>query len=118
MISTDETLDIVAAKVEEYKAKGFQIEQVTREIRQGYKAGALRDAMVHAKGEFMAIFDADFIPRTDFLLQTIPYFNDKRDWCCTNAMGTHQRRLFFDYSSTGFSAQRTLYGRAGWSYEW
>lgn len=76
--STDETLQIVAAKVAEYKAKGFQIEQITREVRQGYKAGALRDAMSSAKGEFMAIFDADFLPKPDFLQRTIPYFNDKK----------------------------------------
>lgn len=74
--SNDETLDIVAAKVAEYKAKGYQIEQVTREIRQGFKAGALKDAMPKAKGEFMAIFDADFLPRKDFLLQTIPHFRN------------------------------------------
>ncbi len=74
--STDETVDIVAKKVAYYKAQGFQIEQVQREIRQGYKAGALRDGMAQAKGEFLAIFDADFLPRTDFLLKTIPYFKD------------------------------------------
>ena len=74
--SNDETLDIVAAKVVEYKAKGFNIEQITREVRQGFKAGALRDAMEHANGEFMAIFDADFLPREDFLMRTIPFFND------------------------------------------
>ena len=61
--STDETLDIVAAKVAEYKAKGYNIEQVTREVRQGFKAGALRDGMGVAKGEFMAIFDADFFAK-------------------------------------------------------
>ncbi|MEO0874172.1 MAG: glycosyltransferase, partial [Bacteroidota bacterium] len=76
--STDETLDIVAAKVAEYKAKGYNIEQVTREVRQGFKAGALRDGMEVAKGEFMAIFDADFVPKPDFLLRTLPFFEDKK----------------------------------------
>lgn len=76
--STDETLDIVAAKVAEYKAKGYNIEQVTREVRQGFKAGALRDAMEAAKGEFMAIFDADFLPKKDFLLRTLPFFEDEK----------------------------------------
>ena len=75
--STDETLDIVAAKVAEYKAKGYNIEQVTREVRQGFKAGALRDGMGVAKGEFMAIFDADFLPNKDFLLRTLPFFQDE-----------------------------------------
>ena len=76
--STDETVAITKAKVEEYKAKGFNIEQITREKRQGFKAGALRDAMSQAKGEFIAIFDADFLPRADFLKNTIPYFRDEK----------------------------------------
>ena len=74
--STDETVGIVRKKVEEYKAKGLQIEQIRREKRQGYKAGALRDGMKYANGEFLAIFDADFMPRPDFLKRTIPFFED------------------------------------------
>jgi cellulose synthase/poly-beta-1,6-N-acetylglucosamine synthase-like glycosyltransferase len=75
--STDETLEITKRKVEEYQAKGYQIKQICRENRTGYKAGALRDAMKYAKGEFIAIFDADFLPRKDFLQKTIPYFRDE-----------------------------------------
>jgi len=75
--SNDETVDIVKRKVEEYKAKGFQIEQVIRAKRSGFKAGALRDGMDRVKGEFIAIFDADFLPNKDFLQRTIPYFKDK-----------------------------------------
>jgi cellulose synthase/poly-beta-1,6-N-acetylglucosamine synthase-like glycosyltransferase len=74
--STDETKEVVRKKVAEYKAKGFQIEQVCRKDRKGYKAGALKDGMDAARGEFMAIFDADFLPRPDFLKLTIPYFQD------------------------------------------
>jgi cellulose synthase/poly-beta-1,6-N-acetylglucosamine synthase-like glycosyltransferase len=74
--STDETVEITRLKVEEYKARGLQIEQIRREKRQGYKAGALRDAMPYAKGEFIAIFDADFLPHPDFLKKTIPYFEN------------------------------------------
>jgi cellulose synthase/poly-beta-1,6-N-acetylglucosamine synthase-like glycosyltransferase len=74
--STDETVALVAAKVEEYKAQGFNIDQIIREKREGYKAGALRDAMPVAKGEFIAIFDADFVPQADFLQKTIPHFAD------------------------------------------
>ena len=74
--STDETVALVATKVEEYKAQGFNIEQIIRKERTGFKAGALRDAMSVARGEFMAIFDADFVPRTDFLRKTIPHFTD------------------------------------------
>lgn len=75
--SIDETVDIVKAKVAEYKAKGFNIEQICRKDRKGFKAGALKDAMGLAKGEFMAIFDADFLPNPDFLKNTIPYFENE-----------------------------------------
>lgn len=76
--STDETVEIVAQKVAEYQAQGFQIAQIQREVRQGFKAGALRDGMPAAKGEFIAIFDADFLPKPDFLLTTIPYFKNEK----------------------------------------
>ena len=75
--STDETVEITKQKVLEYQAKGLQIQQICREKRQGFKAGALKDGMKYAKGEFLAIFDADFLPNKDFLLQTIPYFKDE-----------------------------------------
>lgn len=74
--STDETVERSRAKVEEYKAKGFDISLLTREDRVGYKAGALKAAMSKVKGEFIAIFDADFLPEKDFLLKTIPHFKD------------------------------------------
>jgi cellulose synthase/poly-beta-1,6-N-acetylglucosamine synthase-like glycosyltransferase len=74
--STDETVEITRRKVEEYQRKGFQIEQITREIRKGFKAGALKEGTKFAKGEFIAIFDADFLPKPDFLRNTIPYFQD------------------------------------------
>jgi len=72
--STDETVEITKRKVDEYKALGYNIEQIRRPVRKGYKAGALKDGMAYAKGEFLAIFDADFLPRPDFLKKTIPYF--------------------------------------------
>ncbi len=76
--STDETVDLVAAKVEEYRAQGFQIEQLIRKERTGYKAGALRDGTLAARGEFIAIFDADFLPEPDFLRRTVPHFADPK----------------------------------------
>jgi len=74
--STDETVEVIRAYVNELRAKGVNIEHVHRENRQGYKAGALRDAMASASGEFIAIFDADFIPKPDFLTQTVDHFTD------------------------------------------
>lgn len=74
--STDETVEITRRKVEEYQAKGFDIKQICRTDRTGFKAGALKEAMPMAKGEFIAIFDADFLPDPSFLMQTIPHFED------------------------------------------
>ena len=76
--STDETVEISRKKVEEYKAKGFNIELITRKDRKGYKAGALKAAMSQANGEFIAIFDADFLPQKAFLKKTLPYFDDEK----------------------------------------
>ena len=73
--STDVTVEIAKNKVQEYKNQGFNIEYVQRPNRHGYKAGALSDGLPLCKGEFIAIFDADFLPQPDFLQQTIPYFN-------------------------------------------
>ncbi len=72
--STDDTVDIVAEVVKKYQEKGFDIKHIHRSNRQGYKAGALKEGLAVAKGEFVAIFDADFIPNPDFLLKTLPYF--------------------------------------------
>ncbi len=77
--SSDVTVDLSQAKVDEYRAKGYDIELVTRTDRSGYKAGALKYGMQYVKGEFIAIFDADFLPRKEFLRKTIPHFliNDR-----------------------------------------
>lgn len=74
--SNDETVEIVAAKVAALKAEGLQIEHVRRPERVGFKAGALQYGMGIAKGEFIAIFDADFVPHSYFLKKTIPHFSD------------------------------------------
>ena len=76
--STDETKDVIAKKVAEVAARGINIQHIHREDRTGYKAGALDDAMDQVEGDFIAIFDADFIPDSDFLKKTMPHFsNDK-----------------------------------------
>ena len=76
--STDETKEIITNKVKELAAKGIDIIHIHRTDRTGYKAGALDSAMDKVSGEFIAIFDADFVPDTDFLLKTIPYFQDEK----------------------------------------
>jgi cellulose synthase/poly-beta-1,6-N-acetylglucosamine synthase-like glycosyltransferase len=74
--SDDETIDLAECKVREYQANGVNICHLRRPNRQGYKAGALRLGLERARGELVAIFDADFRPEADFLLRTIPYFRD------------------------------------------
>lgn len=76
--STDETVDVVAAAVERKIAEGFDIKQIRRTNRVGFKAGALREGLQTAKGQFIAIFDADFIPKKDFLKRTLSYFTGNR----------------------------------------
>jgi cellulose synthase/poly-beta-1,6-N-acetylglucosamine synthase-like glycosyltransferase len=92
--STDETVNIVAAKVAELKAKGFNIEHIHRVNRQGYKAGALQEAMPRVNGNYIAIFDADFTPRADFLRTTIPYFEDPK----VGIVQTRWEHINADYS--------------------
>ena len=72
--STDATGDIIARKVTALAQKGVRITHVRRNNRQGFKAGALRHGLLSAPGEFVAVFDADFIPPRDFLLKSVPYF--------------------------------------------
>ena len=74
--STDETTGIVAQKVAEWQQRGVDIVHLHRSNRQGFKAGALKEGLESAKGEFIAIFDADFLPHPNFLLTTIPHFQD------------------------------------------
>ena len=72
--STDATVALAAARVAHFAAQGLHIRHVRRPGREGYKAGALRYGLEETDGEFIAIFDADFVPKPDFLRRTIPYF--------------------------------------------
>ena len=76
--STDDTRQIVDAKLASLRRRGVSIDLWRREDRDGFKAGALRDALPHARGELVAIFDADFLPRPDFLTTTVPCFAEPR----------------------------------------
>ncbi|MBZ5530146.1 MAG: glycosyltransferase family 2 protein [Acidobacteriia bacterium] len=72
--STDETTDVARAVVERYAALGHPITFIHRDNREGYKAGALQHGMQTSKGEFIAIFDADFVPPEDWLLRVVHHF--------------------------------------------
>ena len=72
--STDETRDVARGCVERHAMAGMPITYIHRTNREGYKAGALENGLKTAQGEFVAIFDADFLPEADFLQRMIPYF--------------------------------------------
>lgn len=92
--STDETVNLSQKKVDEYLAKGFDIELRHRVDRTGYKAGALKEGMKTAKGEFIAIFDADFLPNPNFLRDTIPHFQNEK----VGVVQTRWEHINEDYS--------------------
>lgn len=76
--STDETVQIASAVVEEYRQKGFDIAYIHRTNRTGFKAGALEEGLKVAKGQFVAIFDADFLPHPDCIKKMIHFFTDEK----------------------------------------
>jgi cellulose synthase/poly-beta-1,6-N-acetylglucosamine synthase-like glycosyltransferase len=76
--STDDTVGIARALVTQYQEHGLNVVHIRRDSRKGFKAGALKEGMEQARGEFLAIFDADFVPPPDFLRKTIPYFCDPK----------------------------------------
>lgn len=76
--STDATRELVDDVVARLRARGVPITAIRRARRQGFKAGALRDGLAQARGEHIAIFDADFLPAPDFLRTLLPHFADPR----------------------------------------
>jgi len=76
--STDETVQVARILVERYAALGHPVAHLHRDNREGFKAGALEAGLKTAKGEFVAIFDADFVPSPDFLMKCIHHFTDPK----------------------------------------
>jgi cellulose synthase/poly-beta-1,6-N-acetylglucosamine synthase-like glycosyltransferase len=74
--STDETRSIADQAVRRFAAQGIDIKYYHRADRTGFKAGALEAGLKAARGEFIAIFDADFMPTSDFLTRLMPHFAD------------------------------------------
>ncbi|PQJ77282.1 cellulose synthase family protein [Polaribacter glomeratus] len=74
--STDESVEMTAKHIKKVQELGIDIQHIRRTNRQGYKAGALKEGLKTAKGEFIAIFDADFLPKPNWLYETVPYFKD------------------------------------------
>jgi cellulose synthase/poly-beta-1,6-N-acetylglucosamine synthase-like glycosyltransferase len=90
--SDDITSDIIAHAVKNQQLQGLDIEHIQRVDRSGYKGGALEFGLGSAKGEFIAIFDADFLPPPEFLLQIMPYYQDKPQMGCLQARWGHINR--------------------------
>ncbi len=76
--STDETQGIARAASERARAAGHDVVYIHRDNRSGYKAGALQEGLKVARGEFVAVFDADFVPTPDFLLRSVQFFTDEK----------------------------------------
>ena len=92
--STDETTRLAQRAVEHYQKQGYAIKLLHRDNRRGYKAGALREGLAVAAGEFIAIFDADFVPPRDFLKRTLPHFQNAK----VGVVQTRWGHLNSDYS--------------------
>jgi cellulose synthase/poly-beta-1,6-N-acetylglucosamine synthase-like glycosyltransferase len=96
--STDETQEVARNCVERFAAKGMPVVYIHRRNREGYKAGALENGLKTSKGEFVAIFDADFLPEADLLRRTIPYFMDPQGGEKIGMVQTRWTYLNSDYS--------------------
>ena len=92
--STDTSLETTRAKIEVLKTAGIPITHITRTNRSGFKAGALKEGLQIAKGEFIAIFDSDFVPNADWLRKTVPYFKNEN----IGVVQTRWAHLNRDYS--------------------
>lgn len=96
--STDETRQVASDCVDRHAAQGLPIVYIHRANREGFKAGALENGLRTCTGEFVAIFDADFVPEPEFLRQTIPYFMDPRGGDGIGMVQTRWTYLNSDYS--------------------
>lgn len=92
--STDDSKALAASRIATWRQRGVDIEHVLRSDRKGYKAGALACGLEKATGDFIAIFDADFVPAPDFLLRTLPPFEDDN----VGMVQTRWEHLNRDYS--------------------
>ena len=91
--STDDTTQLVGELVAEYRSRGTELMWLRRTNREGYKAGALSAGLQSATGELIAIFDADFVPKPDWLKKTVPLFRNPTLGCLQTRWG-HTNRLY------------------------
>jgi cellulose synthase/poly-beta-1,6-N-acetylglucosamine synthase-like glycosyltransferase len=117
--STDDSARIARLVCEQFREKGFNIELIHRKDRTGFKAGALENGLAGASGEFIAIFDADFVPRPNMLREVIHEFTDETIGCVqtrwahlnrTQSMLTRAQAIFLDGH---FVIEHTARSRSG-----
>lgn len=141
--STDDSILLSEKKVAEYQQRGVNIQLIRRPERAGFKAGALAYGLDRSLGEFVAIFDADFVPDPDFLLKTVPHFSNQKvgivqtRWTHLNEGyslltqlqafglnahffieqgGRNAADLFMNFNGTaGVWRKQTIYDAGGWS---
>jgi cellulose synthase/poly-beta-1,6-N-acetylglucosamine synthase-like glycosyltransferase len=117
--STDETVALARATVAKYAARGFDIHYIHREDRTGFKSGALENGLKTAKGDLIAIFDADFVPKPDFLRKLIHHFTDpivgcaQMRWSHINGSYNLLTRLQTIMLDGHFVVEQTTRNRAG-----
>ena len=90
--STDNTINLTKKLVNQYQSQGVNIEWIHRVDRKGYKAGALAYGLQIASGELIAIFDADFVPKPDWLKKTVPLFGNPQLGCLQTRWGHTNRK--------------------------
>lgn len=76
--STDDSIQLTEKKIKEFQHIGLDIKHIRRNNRIGFKAGALKEGLKVSKGDYIAVFDSDFLPNSDWLLKTLPYFKDEK----------------------------------------
>ena len=117
--STDETQGIARAAVERSRRAGHDITYLHRDHRDGFKAGALQEGLRRARGEFVAVFDADFVPGPDFLLRSVQFFTDPRigmvqvRWEHLNRESSHLTQAQAIYLDGHFVIEHTARNRSG-----
>jgi cellulose synthase/poly-beta-1,6-N-acetylglucosamine synthase-like glycosyltransferase len=117
--STDETVKIAKATVAKYAEQGFDIQYIHRTDRTGFKAGALENGLTQAKGELLAIFDADFVPKPDCLRKLVDFFTDplvgcaQMRWSHINAKFNLLTRLQTIMLDGHFVVEQTTRNRTG-----
>ncbi len=100
--STDESADIARDCCERMRRLGHDVQYIHRTNRQGYKAGALANGLAHATGEFVVIFDADFVPTKDMILRSIDYFTDPECRLRPDPLVPHQPHAVHAHTLPGY----------------